>query len=1033
MRAPADMPPRRRRRRVSNRGRVALIVTAAVLFLLFTSLRGIATFWTDYLWFDSVQLSSVFTTVLSSKIALGVIFTLAFFVLLWINLAIADRIAPKFRPTGPEDELLDRYHAMVDRRAGLLRAAVALGFAILAGASVSAQWEQWLLFINAKEFPERDAIFDTNVGFYVFKLPFYSFVVDWLIAAFVIILLVTMVAHYLNGGIRLQAPFQRVTPQVKAHMSVLLAALALLKAVSYWLERYQLVFSQRGTVNGATYTDVKAQLPAIYLLLLISLLACGLFIFNIWQRGWTLPVVAVGLWALVAVVAGVAYPAFVQRFQVTPDESAKERPYIENNIQATRQAYGLTNERIEVRQLDYDPSLEAGARGVVNNPGTIRNVRLLDPERVPDTYNRLQGFQNFYRFADLDVDRYRAKVPGTDQTAETLTIVSSRDLNVGQIPQQTWENRVLAYTHGYGVAVANASAVGPSGDPDFIVQDIPISVEDGIDAKVDQPFLYFGEFPSGANSYAIADTLREEVAYVDRNSNTVYARYQGDGGVVLDSWLRKAAFALRFADWNPLLSNFVTDQSKLIYLRDVHERVTEAAPFLDWDANPYPVMANGRIVYLIDGYTTTPFYPNSQLANADGVPDRSTLDAHKFNYIRNSVKASVDAYDGTIKIYVWDTKDPIIAAYQSAFPTLFSSSDQMPAELFQHVRYPEDLFRVQTNMWGRYRLDNPDAFYQRTGAWSVASDPPSTPQSNTPASTTSTSVPTGFGAATQQPAKPRGNGIDPYYVLLKLPKESEETFMLMREFVPVGDTSDVQQNLTSFMVAKSDPDPGRDYGKLVVYELPSQFQISGPVIANSKILQNEAVSSRITQLNQQGSRVDFGNMLMLPLDNSIIWVRPLYVTSDNTQKVPQLKNVIVLLNDTVVMRPTLKEALTDLLKQSGTNVDITTYETPKPPDQSTTTPTTPNGSTTTTTTPGSSSSTTSTTTPSGGGDVASLLAEASSLYDQAEEALRRGDLAEYQRLVNQARDKVRQAQGLVTSSSSSSTSTTTTTTVVASA
>lgn len=755
VRAPADMPPRRRRRRVSNRGRVALIVTAAVLFLLFTSLRGIATFWTDYLWFDSVQLSSVFTTVLGSKIALGVIFTLVFFVLLWVNLAIADRIAPKFRPAGPEDELLDRYHAMVDRRAGLLRAAVALGFAILAGASVSSQWQQWLMFVNAKEFPERDAIFDTNVGFYVFKLPFYSFVVDWLIAAFVIILLVTMVAHYLNGGIRLQAPFQRVTPQVKAHMSVLLAVLALLKAVSYWLERYQLVFSQRGTVNGATYTDVKAQLPAIYLLLLISLLACGLFIFNIWQRGWTLPVVAVGLWALVAVVAGVAYPAFVQRFQVTPDESAKERPYIENNIQATRQGFGLTNDRAEVRQFEYDPSREAGARGVVNNPGTIRNVRLLDPERVPDTYNRLQGFQNFYRFADLDVDRYRAKVPGTDQTAETLTVISSRDLNVSQIPQQTWENRVLAYTHGYGVAVANASAVGPSGDPDFIVQDIPINVEDGIDAKVDQPFLYFGEFPTGANTYAIADTLREEVAYVDRNSNTVYARYQGDGGVVLDSWLRKAAFALRFADWNPLLSNFVTDQSKLIYLRDVHERVTEAAPFLDWDANPYPVMANGRIVYLIDGYTTTPFYPNSQIANPDGVPDRSTLDAHKFNYIRNSVKASVDAYDGTIKIYVWDTKDPIIAAYQSAFPSLFSSSDQMPAELFQHVRYPEDLFRVQTNMWGRYRLDNPDAFYQRTGAWSVASDPPSTPQSNTSASTTSTSTPTGFGAVAQQPPKPR--------------------------------------------------------------------------------------------------------------------------------------------------------------------------------------------------------------------------------------------------------------------------------------
>ncbi|MEZ5145350.1 MAG: UPF0182 family protein [Acidimicrobiales bacterium] len=1026
MRAPSDMPRRRRRRRVSNRGRIALIVVAAVLFLLFTSLRGIASFWTDYLWFDSVQLSSVFTTVVGSKITLAAIFTLAFFLLMWLNLAIADRIAPKFRPTGPEDELLNRYHAMVDRRAGLIRATVSLGFALLAGVSLSAEWESWLLFINAKDFAQRDAIFDTDVGFYVFKLPFYTTVVGWLFAALVIILLVTMVAHYLNGGIRLQAPFQRVTPQVKAHMSVLLAALALVKAVDYWLQRYELVFSTRGTVDGATYTDVKAQLPAIYLLLLISLLACGLFIFNIWQRGWVLPVVAVGLWALVAVVAGTAYPAFVQRFQVTPDESAKERPYIQNNIQATRQAYGLTADKIEVKQFEYDQSREAAARGVRNNPATIRNVRLLDPKRVPDTYTKLQGFQNFYRFNDLDVDRYKAQVPGSEQIAETLTVVSARDLNLPQIPQQTWENRVLAYTHGYGLAMANASAVNPSGDPDFIVSDIPVREDGGLQASVDQPFLYFGEFPGASGSYAIADTLRDEVAYVDRNQSTVYERYQGDGGVVLDSWLRKAAFALRFADWNPLLSNFVTDNSKMIFVRDVHDRVEAAAPFLDWDANPYPIIANGRVVYVIDGYTSTDNYPNSQRAVADGLPDRSTLVAPKrFNYIRNSVKATVDAYDGTIKLYVWDPSDPIVSAYQSAFPTLFSPSDQMPGDVYQHVRYPEDLFRLQTNMWGRYRLDSPDAFYQRTGAWSVASEPPTTPQGGA-VTTTTTAAPAGaFGAQQQQPvpARGRGPGIDPNYVLLKLPKESRETFALMREFVPVGDTSDVQQNLTSFMVAKSDPD--NDYGKLIVYEVPTQNQVSGPVIVNSKILQNEAVSTRITQLNQQGSKVDFGSMLLLPLDSSVIWVRPLYVTSDNTQKVPQLKNVIVVLNDEVVMRPTLKEALTDLLRPTDPNIDVQTYETQKAPDASSST--TPGASTTTTTQPGSTSSSTTTTTtpPAGGGDAQQLLDRAAQLYDEADAALRAGDLATYQQKVNEAADDVRRARQLLSSDAGSSTTSTT--------
>jgi uncharacterized membrane protein (UPF0182 family) len=918
---------------------------------------------------------------------------------------------------------------MIDRRAGLIRVVVSLGFALLAGVSLSSQWEQWLLFINAKEFAQRDAVFDTDVGFYVFKLPFYATVVGWLFAALVIILLVTLVAHYLNGGIRLQAPFQRVTPQVKVHVSVLLAAMALVKAVDYWLERYQLVFSTRGTVDGATFTDVNAQLPAIYLLLLISLLACGLFIFNIWQRGWTLPLVAVGLWALVAVVAGTAYPAFVQRFQVTPDESTKERPYIQNNIEATRQAYGLTPDRLEVKEFEYDPSREAGAQGVINNPATVRNVRLLDPERVSETYTRLQGLQNFYRFSDLDVDRYQARVPGTDEYEDTLTIVSGRDLYPDQIPQQTWENRVLAYTHGYGVAMATGSAVNPNGDPNFVVEDIPVRVTEGVQAPIEQPFLYFSEFPGSTSTYAIAATARQEVAYVDRNSNTVYASYEGDGGVVLDSWLRKAAFALRFADWNPLLSNFVTDSSRMIFVRDVRDRAETVAPFLDWDANAYPVVANGRIVYVIDGYTTTGSYPNSQRAVGDGLPDKSTLRSPKrFNYIRNSVKATVDAYDGTIKLYVWDPSDPIITAYQSAFPALFSASDQMPAEVYAHVRYPEDLFRVQTNMWGRYRLSNPESFYQRTGAWSVALEPPPTPTGGSASVTTTSSTPPGaFGAQQpqqQSPARTTGRAIDPYYVMLKLPKESRQTFMLMREYVPVGDTSDVQQNLTSFMVAKSDPD--NDYGKLIVYELPSANTVNGPALVNTKIVQNQDVSSRITQLNQQGSRVDFGNMLLLPLDSSIIWVRPMYVTSDSTQRAPQLKNVIVVLGDDVVMRPTLKEALTDLLRPVSPDIEVETYETFKEPDAPSTpgssgsTTTTQPGGSTTTTQPGGTTTTTSPNT-GGQGDVPSLLADASRLYDEAEAALRTGDLATYQRNVNEAALKVREAQRLMASAPTTTT------------
>ncbi len=340
MRVPTDMP---KRRRSSGRGRIIIIAVVVIGFVLITSLRGVAGFWTDYLWFDSLGLSSVFTGILGAKLALGAIFTGVFFLLAFASLTIADRLAPKNRVLGPEDELLNRYHAVVDRRATLVRAGVSLLLGLVAGVGMSSEWNQWMLFTNGGDFGVKDQTFQTDVGFYVFKLPFYSSVVNWLFAAGVIILLITVVAHYLNGGIRLQAPVQRVTPQVKAHLSVLLGLLALVKAADYWLQRYELTFSTRGAVDGATYTDVKAQLPAIYLLLFIALLSFGLFIFNIRRRGWVLPVVAVGLWALVSVVAGVAYPAFIQRFRVEPEESSKESPYIQHNIEATRAALGLDN------------------------------------------------------------------------------------------------------------------------------------------------------------------------------------------------------------------------------------------------------------------------------------------------------------------------------------------------------------------------------------------------------------------------------------------------------------------------------------------------------------------------------------------------------------------------------------------------------------------------------------------------------------------------------------------------------------------
>src|SRR5438067_1931384 len=436
MRSP-DVPRRRRVR--TTRARVGLLIAAAVIFVLIISLRGIAGFYTDYLWFQELHLTSVWRGVLGAKLGLAALFTVVFFILMWVNLAIADRIAPAFRPMGPEEELVERYHQVVGPRAMLVRTAVAGLFALIAGPSVAGRWNSWILFTHHVSFGVKDPQFHKDVGFFVFQLPFLKFLVDWMFASVIIILIITAVAHYLNGGIRVQA-LQKVTPQVKAHLSVLLGVLALLKAGGYWLQQYQLDFSRRGVVQGASYTDVKAQLPALKLLIVISLFAFVLLLYNILRRGWALPIIAVGLWAFVSIIIGAAYPAFIQQFRVSPTESKKERPYIARNIKATRAAYNLGG--VQVNRFNFNTSLNAG--DLVANSETIRNVRLWDPEVLKQTYKQLQEIRAFYRFNDVDVDRYN--LDGRPTQVE----LSARDLSPGGLPSQSWINSHLSYTHGYG-------------------------------------------------------------------------------------------------------------------------------------------------------------------------------------------------------------------------------------------------------------------------------------------------------------------------------------------------------------------------------------------------------------------------------------------------------------------------------------------------------------------------------------------------------------------------------------------------------
>ena len=521
MRPQPDLPPtgggrrkrgRKNRERKPGRGRVVAIVVMVVVFLLAISVRGIAGFYTDYLWFQSLGLSGVWRGVLGAKLSLSIIFTLLFFLICYLNLMIADRLAPAFPPTGPEEDLIERYQELIGHRTQLVRIVVSALFAVIAGASMGSHWNEWILFTHPQKFGIKDATFHTDVGFYVFQLPFITSILGWLFAALVVVILLTLVAHYLNGGIRAQTQLQRVTPQVKAHISVLLAVLALVKAGQYWFGRYQLTFSTRGTVDGATYTDANVELKAIYLLLMIALFATALFIANIWRRGWVLPVLAVGLWALVAIIAGEAVPQFVQRFQVEPAESSKEADYIANNIKATRESYNL-----EVDDKEFDFKGDLTAPQLLENAGTVRNIRLWDPDLMRDSFAKLQGIRSFYAVNDVDIDRY-----GLDGDT-TQVMLSARDLKTSGVPQASWEARHLTYTHGYGMILSPANAKESNGQPSLLAEDIPVRTSGGA-PKVTRPEIYFGEDQSG---YVIVNTERQEIDYQARDT-TKFTKYQND-------------------------------------------------------------------------------------------------------------------------------------------------------------------------------------------------------------------------------------------------------------------------------------------------------------------------------------------------------------------------------------------------------------------------------------------------------------------------------------------------------------------------
>jgi uncharacterized membrane protein (UPF0182 family) len=960
------MPPATRQS--SHRGRRWIIAVVVILVLLFASLHTFAVFYTDALWFSSVNLHSVWLKLFEIKVGLFLAFSAIFAVLLLISLLVAERLAPKGPSMDAEDEFVKRYREVVHPYARWLRALVVVVLSLIVGSQALGQWQNWILFRNSTPFNATDPQFHRNVAYFVFTLPFQQFLVHWTLVALVVVLLVTALSHYLNGGIRMQGPRPRVRPAVKAHLSVILGLIALTKAVGYYLARFNLDLSSNGFVQGAGYTDVHARLPALELLILVSLAAAVLLIYNIRRQGWALPILGVGLWFLVALTAGTIYPAAVQALKVNPAQNTLERPYIQRNIEATRTAMGIRH----VVNEAYPASSTLTAEQLSANSDTLANIRLWDPLETQAIFQKLQDTRSYYQFNTLAMDRY--PVNGV----ETPAIVGVREINDQDLPSTSWVNTTLQYTHGYGMIVSPANAETSNGDPQFAVGNVPPVSTDGL-PTITQPSVYFGLNNTG---YVVANTKQPEIDYQLTNGFNEETHYSGDGGVQLSSFFDQVMFAVRFNDLNLLISNQITNDSRLMFDRGVQARVSKAAPFLSLDADPYPVIVNGNIDWVQDAYTTTDNYPYAQNADTSAVAAGSGLNNSTFNYVRNSVKVVINAYTGKMTFYVMDPNDPIIETYEKAFPGMFTRASKMPAELRQHLRYPEDIFTVQATMYGKYHITNASSFYSAADAWTLSPDPGSG-SPNQALATTQTVNAQGQVVSTGQLVK-----MSPIYQILRIPNAPTQSFNLLDALVPVSTTGSQIQNLSGFLIAGCDPD---NYGQLTMFVTPRDNPVNGPAIVASRISATPSVSQQISLLNQNGSSVLLGNVLMIPVADAILYVQPLYVESSRNP-FPVLQRVITVYgNQPATIGNTLSSALTQLFAA---------------PVQ--TSPT--SGGTSTTLSP----------------QAEALLAQAQQAYQQAQTDLKAGNLGAYQNDINSLEATLQEVQALTGGPVASTTTTTTT-------
>jgi len=898
-----------------------------VLIVAFTALSG---FYADWLWFKSVDFTSTWSTILGTKAFLFVIGGVLTSLIVMTNVLIAYKRRPLYVPMMVEADNLERYRSQVEpvRRGLFIGLSVAIFY--FAGSAGSQLWSTWLLFKNSTSFGVTDPQFNMDISFFAFRLPFWQSLISWGISTAILAILASAAVHYLYGGIRLQVPQDRTTVAARVQLSVLLGAFVLLKAVAYWFDRYALALKESRLITGLTYTDVNAVLPAKAILSGIAIICALLFFANIVRRSWVLPAAGTALLVASSVLIAGLYPGAIQQFQVKPSESSKEEPFIQRNIEATRAAYGIA----DVKVTDYQATVAASSGQLADDAATIANIRLMDPNVLSATFRQLQQIRPYYSFPEsLDIDRYTVNGVKRD------VVVAVRELNVAGNPSRNWINDHLVYTHGFGFVAAYGNERDADGKPSFTVGNLPPTKTLG----EFEPRIYFGE---NVPDYSIIGGVKTdnpvEFDYPDdasANGQKNYT-YTGNGGVPVGSLLNKVVFALKYQEQRILLSSLINKDSKILFERNPRDRVAKVAPWLTLDGDPYPAVVDGRVLWIIDGYTTSSGYPYSRqsvLSNvtADALTANTgtALGNQSINYIRNSVKATVDAYNGTVSLYTWDESDPVLKTWSKVFPKALLPKSEISKDLMNHIRYPEDLFRVQRDILSSYHVKTAAAFYGGQDFWRVPRDPST------------------FGAnAGAQP---------PYYLTLQMPGTNKPVFSLTTPFVPRGG----RENLSAFAVVNSDPGP--DYGKFTVLQLPRNTNVAGPSQVASNFEAKPDVANSLSLLRRGGSDVVLGNLLTLPVGGGLLYVQPVYVKATaNTSAYPLLQKVLVSFGDQIGYDDTLKGALDQVFGgNSGTAA----------------------GGTTTT---GSTGTTTNT-------SLANSLASAKQAYADGLAALAKGDFAAY--------------------------------------